>query len=150
MMERLILLVSTLDTKGPETLYLRDQIREGGGNPVVLDMSMSGESSDADISSAEVARAAGTDIEEIRSSRDRKKITRQMINGAVKLASDFFESGHLAGIIGLGGSTGSLMATDTMRSMPFGVPKLMVSSTPLCRVLPRGTSELEIWLSFTR
>jgi uncharacterized protein (UPF0261 family) len=147
MMERLILLVSTLDTKGPETLYLRDRIRESGGNPVVLDMSMSGESSDADISSAEVARAAGTDIEEIRSSRDRKKITRQMINGAVKLASDLFESGRLAGIIGLGGSTGSLMATDTMRSMPFGVPKLMVSSTAALPGLATryiGTGDLAI------
>jgi uncharacterized protein (UPF0261 family) len=148
MMERLILLVSTLDTKGPETIYLRDRIRESGGNPVLLDISMSGESSAADISSAEVARAAGTDIEEIRSSRDRKKITRQMINGAVKLASDFLESGRLAGIIGLGGSTGSLMATDTMRSLPFGLPKLMVSSTAALPGLATryiGTGDLAIF-----
>ena len=35
----------------------------------------------------------------------------------------------LDGIIGIGGSTGSLMATDIMRALPFGVPKLMISST---------------------
>jgi uncharacterized protein (UPF0261 family) len=52
-----------------------------------------------------------------------------MINGAVSLGGDLLAAGRLAGVIGLGGSTGSLMATDVMRSMPFGVPKLMVSST---------------------
>lgn len=128
-MERVVLLLSTLDTKGPETLFLRDRIRERGCNPIVLDMSMSGETSGADISPAAVAQAAGTTIEEIRASRERKKITRQMIEGAVNLTRELHEAGRLAGIIGLGGSTGSLMATDVMRAMPFGVPKLMVSST---------------------
>ncbi len=128
-MERAILLVSTLDTKGPETLYLRDQIRECGGRPLVLDMSMSGVSDKADITSAQVAESAGVGIEEIRSSTERKKITRRMIDGALRLARDLADSGRLGGVIGLGGSTGSLMATDVMRSLPFGVPKLMVSST---------------------
>lgn len=128
-MERVILLVSTLDTKGPETLYLRDRIKDKGGNPVVLDLSMSGDSPGADITPAEVAEAAGAKIEEIRASRERKEITRRMIDGAVKLAGNLLESGLLGGVIGLGGSTGSLMATDVMRSLPFGVPKLMVSST---------------------
>ena len=128
-MEKVILLLSTLDTKGPETLYLRDSIRSKGGNCLVLDMSMSGQSQGADITSAETAGASSVDIEEIRSSRDRKKITRQMIGGAVKIVADLMRSGRLAGVIGLGGSTGSLMATDVMRSLPFGVPKFMVSST---------------------
>ncbi len=64
-MERVILVLSTLDTKGPETLYLRDRIRQHRAFPMVLDLSMSSASPDADISSADVARAAGTDIEQI-------------------------------------------------------------------------------------
>ncbi|MGA8833501.1 MAG: Tm-1-like ATP-binding domain-containing protein, partial [Desulfomonilaceae bacterium] len=128
-MERVVLLLSTLDTKGPETFYLRDSIKNRGGACSILDMSMSGEFPGADISSSETARAAGADIEDIRVSKERKKITRQMIGGATKIATDFMKSGRLAGVIGLGGSTGSLMATDVMRALPFGVPKLMVSST---------------------
>jgi uncharacterized protein (UPF0261 family) len=128
-MDRVILLISTLDTKGPETLFLKESIRGRGGTVLILDLSMSGYASGADIPSAEVARAAGADIEEIRSSRERKKITRQMIQGATKIATDLLASGRLGGVIGLGGSTGSLMATDVMRALPFGVPKLMVSST---------------------
>jgi len=128
-MERVVLLLSTLDTKGPETFYLRDSIKNRGGACSILDMSMSGEFRGADITSSETARAAGADIEDIRVSKERKKITRQMIGGATKIATDFVKSGRLAGVIGLGGSTGSLMATDVMRALPFGVPKLMVSST---------------------
>jgi len=128
-MDRIILLLSTLDTKAVETLYLRDRIRDRGAQSLILDMSMSGSSPGADISPEAVARAAGADIEEIRASKERKKITRQMIEGATKIADDFLQQGRLAGIVGLGGSTGSLMATDVMRSMPFGVPKVMVSST---------------------
>ncbi len=128
-MERVVLLLSTLDTKGLETFYLRDSIKSKGGTCSILDMSMSGEFPGADISSSETARAAGADIEDIRVSKERKKITRQMIEGAIKIVADFFKSGRLAGVIGLGGSTGSLMATDVMRALPFGVPKFMVSST---------------------
>jgi len=90
---------------------------------------MCGKTAGADISSADVARAAGVNIEEIRQSRERKRITRTMIHGAIKLTRDLLDSGRLAGVIGLGGSTGSLMATDVMRALPFGTPKLMVSST---------------------
>ena len=128
-MEKVILLLSTLDTKGPETLYLKDCIVREGAKCLLLDMSMSGEYPGADIGSAETARAGGGDIEEIRSSRERKRITRQMISGATKIAVDYLHSGKLAGVIGLGGSTGSLMATEVMRALPFGIPKLMVSST---------------------
>ena len=147
-MERVILILSTMDTKGPETIYLRDQIVGRRGNPLILDMGMSGSSEGADIPPEEVALAAGSDINEIRSSRERKKITRQMIYGASTIALKMFNEGRLAGVIGLGGSTGSLMATDVMRSLPFGVPKMMVSSTAALPGLSTryiGTSDLAIF-----
>ncbi|MFH0958257.1 MAG: Tm-1-like ATP-binding domain-containing protein [Pseudomonadota bacterium] len=128
-MEHVVLLLSTLDTKGPETFYLRDSIKSRGATCYVMDMSMSGAYPGAEITSADVACAVGSNIEEIRVSKERKKITGQMIDGATKIATEFMNSGRLAGIIGLGGSTGSLMATTVMRALPFGVPKLMVSST---------------------
>jgi uncharacterized protein (UPF0261 family) len=147
-MERVILILSTMDTKGPETIYLRDQIIGRRGNPLILDMGMSGSSEGADIPSDAVARAAGVDINEIRSSRERKKITRQMIDGASIISIKMLEERRLAGVIGLGGSTGSLMATDVMRSLPFGVPKVMVSSTAALPGLSTryiGTGDLAIF-----
>jgi len=125
-----ILIVSTLDTKGLETLYLRDKIRELGKMPVVLDISMrQPECLDADISVQEVAKAGGSSFEEILASKERPKNTAIMTKGAQTIALNMWKEGRLDGIIGIGGSTGSLMATDVMRALPFGVPKFMISST---------------------
>lgn len=125
-----VLIISTLDTKGVETLYLRDKIESLKIKPLLMDISMRGKgASPADITPAQVAEAGGSSLEEIHSSRERSKITNITIKGASKIAGDLFAQGKLDGVIAMGGSTGSLMATEVMRSLPFGVPKLMISST---------------------
>ncbi len=125
-----VLIIATLDTKGVETLYLRDKIKSLGVNPLLMDISMRGKgASPADITPAQVAEAGGSSLEEIHASRERSKITNITIKGASKIAGDLFSQGKLNGVVAMGGSTGSLMSTEVMRSLPFGVPKLMISST---------------------
>ncbi|MBP6942315.1 MAG: Tm-1-like ATP-binding domain-containing protein [Syntrophorhabdaceae bacterium] len=125
-----ILIVSTLDTKRIETFYLRDAIKKLGKEPVILDISMrQREGAKADIPPQEVAKAGGSTFEEVLASKERAKNTAIMTKGAQSIALDMWKEGRLDGIIGIGGSTGSLMATDVMRALPFGVPKLMISAT---------------------
>jgi len=125
-----VLIISTLDTKGDETRYLRDKVASLGLRPRVMDLSMRGASpSWADIGPEQVAVAGGSHLEEIRSSRERARITDITIAGASKIARELHGKGQIDGVLAIGGSTGSLMATDVMRSLPFGVPKLMISST---------------------
>lgn len=125
-----ILIISTLDTKGVETFYLRDKIRQLGKTPIVLDISMRpSEGFAPDIASDIVAEAGGSTYKEILISRERAKNTAIMTKGASSIAIDMWKRGELDGIIGIGGSTGSLIATDVMRALPFGVPKMMISST---------------------
>lgn len=124
------MLISTLDTKGRETAYLAERITVCGCRPIVMDLSMrDGPVEGADIPSAEVARAGGMAWEEVMASEDRARITEAMISGGRRLAKAMMEEGRVQGVLGLGGSTGSLMATEIMRAVPFGVPKLMISST---------------------
>jgi uncharacterized protein (UPF0261 family) len=52
-----------------------------------------------------------------------------MMSGGSRLASELLGEGKLDGAIALGGSTGSLMGSEIMRSLPFGIPKMVVSST---------------------
>lgn len=129
--EKTVLILATLDTKGEETLYLRDKIKELGKRALVLDMSMRDGiyCKEADISTEEVAKAGGSTFEEILTSHERAKNTAIMTKGAATLTLNMWKEGKLYGIIGIGGSTGSLMATDVMRALPFGVPKVMISST---------------------
>jgi len=125
-----ILVVSTLDTKGVETIYLSNKIKEIGKNSVIIDISMrKSEKIYGDISPEKVAEAGGSNYKEILSSKERAKNTAIMTKGAINIALDLWKRGELDGIVGIGGSTGSLMATDIMRALPFGVPKLMISST---------------------
>lgn len=124
------MIVSTLDTKGPETYYLRDKLASVGLKTLLMDVSMRGDGSAcANITPAEVAAAGGSSLEEIRSSNERSRITNITIAGASRIARERYTRGSLDGVIGLGGSTGSLIATEVMRSLPFGAPKLMISST---------------------
>jgi uncharacterized protein (UPF0261 family) len=125
-----VLLISTLDTKAEETLYFRGKMAAGGCPVRLMDLSMGAASEQrADIPPAEVATAGGWDIDEMRLSRDRSRITSAMIDGATRLARELFDRGEIQAVAGLGGSTGSLMATEVMRALPFGLPKVMVSST---------------------
>ena len=129
-MEKSILIISTLDTKEEETTYLSERIQALGLKPVLMDIAMRGSgSSKADITSGQVATAAESSLDEIHSLSDREKITTIMLNGAKRIEMQLFKDGKIDGAIAIGGSTGSLMATEIMQSLPFGVPKLMVSCT---------------------
>ena len=125
-----VLIISTLDTKREETRYLKYKFKEIGVLPLLMDLSMRGkEASHAELTPSHVASAGGSTIEEINTSKERSTITNIIIDGATKIARDLYAAGKIDGVMALGGSTGSLMATDVMRALPFGIPKLMISST---------------------
>ena len=129
-MPKSVLVISTLDTKGQETLYLKDKLSAIGLDPVLMDIS--GRGSDIvgiDIPASRVAAAGGWEFEEMQSSRDRTRVTNTLMAGGSRIAAELLSDGKLDGVIALGGSTGSLMATEIMRSLSFGIPKVMISST---------------------
>jgi uncharacterized protein (UPF0261 family) len=129
-MPKSVLVISTLDTKGQETLYLKDKLSAIGLSPILMDIS--GRGSDIagiDIHASRVAAAGGWEFEEMQNSRDRTRVTNTMMTGGSQIAADLLAEGKLAGVIALGGSTGSLMGSEIMRSLPFGIPKVMISST---------------------
>jgi uncharacterized protein (UPF0261 family) len=124
------LIISTLDTKGQETLYLKNKLSAIGLEPVLMDISGRGSAiAGIDVPAPRVAEAGGGDFEEMKNSRDRTRITNIMMSGGAQIAADLLARGKLAGVIALGGSTGSLMGSEIMRSLPFGIPKVMISST---------------------
>ena len=129
-MKKSVLVISTLDTKGQETLYLKDKLSAIGLAPILMDISGRGSNmAGIDISAARVAEAGGVGFDEIQKSRDRTHVTNTMMAGASRLAAELLSEGRLDGVIAMGGSTGSLMGTEVMRTLPFGIPKVMISST---------------------
>jgi uncharacterized protein (UPF0261 family) len=146
-----VLIISTLDTKREETRYLKYKFKEIDILPLLMDLSMRGkEKSRAELTPSHVASAGGSTIEEINKSTQRSTITNIIIEGATKIAKDLYDAGKIGGIMAIGGSTGSLMATDVMRALPFGIPKLMISSTAALPGLSTkyiGTSDILLFHS---
>ncbi len=129
-MTKAILIVSSLDTKGQEVKFLKELIEQQGHETMLLDLGMRGKPAlPADITCEEVAKAGGVSINEVRSTvGNRSEITAIMVKGAIKKVLELHQAGKFGGIVGVGGVTNTAMATDIMKALPFGIPKLMVSS----------------------
>jgi len=129
-MPRHIVILSSLDTKGQEAKYLKDLIETRGFKTILIDMSIGGEPAfPSDIPSDEVARLGGGNIQEIRTSRNTGQVTPIMIKGASAKVQELLAKNLLDGIVAFGGASNTTSATSVMKALPFGIPKLMVSST---------------------
>jgi uncharacterized protein (UPF0261 family) len=51
-----------------------------------------------------------------------------MMSGAIACANDVHAKVALSGVIGIGGSMGTTLGAITMQTLPFGLPKIMVST----------------------
>jgi uncharacterized protein (UPF0261 family) len=132
-----VLLIGTLDTKGVEFQFVRDLLREAGVSTLVLDAGVLGPPAFVpEISREEVYAAAGTSIDAIVQAGDRGQAIAAAAKGAAKIAIDLHAKGQLGGVLGLGGSAGTTIGTAAMRALPFGVPKLMVSTLASGQVKP--------------
>lgn len=128
-MKKTVVIVSTLDTKSDEVRYLKQRIETGGLQTVIVDAGVLGEPCfSPDVSSREIARLGGSTLQEVRASRDEGKAIEVMRRGAREVAQRLYTQGRLDGIIGLGGSLNTSLGTYVMRTLPFGVPKLMVTT----------------------
>jgi uncharacterized protein (UPF0261 family) len=123
-----VVLLGTLDTKGVEYAFLRDRVREHGVEVLLVDVGVYEPQLEADVSREEVARAAGADVNELAAAGDRGAAVAVMARGAAEVVRRLHAEGRLDGVLGLGGSGGSSIATSAMRALPVGVPKLMVST----------------------
>ncbi|OGP73497.1 MAG: hypothetical protein A2V86_04455 [Deltaproteobacteria bacterium RBG_16_49_23] len=124
-----IILISTLDTKGSEAAFLKSLIQGRGHRVILLDTNTGGEPSiPPDISAKEVAKDGGWNIEEVRKMKGTGKVASIMIDGAIKKVKTLLEKGELHGIISFGGASNTAIATAIMKSLPFGIPKVMLSS----------------------
>jgi uncharacterized protein (UPF0261 family) len=124
-----VLLIATLDTKAAEAAYVRDLIVERGHAVIVLDPGVLGEPPfAADIDASTVAAAGGTPLTVLRANGDRGAALDIMARGAAALATELHAEGRVQGILGLGGSCGTAIASAAMRALPFGLPKVMVST----------------------
>jgi len=124
-----IVIIGALDTKGAEIAFVRDQIAARGHRTLVVDTGVLGAPVfAADISNAEVAQAADVTLAALIADGDRGRAVMAMARGAARIVRRLFADGSIGGIIGIGGGAGTSVATAAMRTLPLGIPKVMVST----------------------
>lgn len=138
-----VAVLGTFDTKGKELKFIKECIEEHGLKTLCINTGVFEPVVEPDISSAEVAAAVGADINAIVEKRDRATATEVLAKGTEKLIPQLYAEGKFDGIISIGGSGGTSLATPAMRQLPLGVPKVMVSTMASGDVSPYvGTSDI--------
>lgn len=125
-----VVIVATLDTKGPEVAYLRDRLNGLGVETVVVDSGIVGEPVGIvpDVSHDDLAQRAGITLAHLQASGTRGRaveIMRGLVTGWVR---EHFAAGQLVGGISIGG-VGSVMGAAAIQEMPVGIPKIVVAPT---------------------
>jgi uncharacterized protein (UPF0261 family) len=124
-----VLLIGTLDTKGPEIAYFRDRLLALGAGVIVADSGILAGPLDIvpDVSRAEVARLGGTTIEHLRQAGSRGEAVHGMLLGLQRLALNLYKEGRLDGVVTLGGAEGAVLGASAMTCLPIGIPKIIVT-----------------------
>lgn len=124
-----VILLGTLDTKGVEYQFVRDRLHAAGLTTLTIDAGVQGPPHFApDVPRERVFEAAGATLAAIVRAGDRGQAVEAAAAGAAKVILQLHHEGKVQGLLGLGGSAGTTIATAAMRALPFGVPKLMVST----------------------
>ena len=128
-MSKNVVLIGTLDTKGPEMAYLRDRLQELGLGTTVVDSGILGEPLEIvpDISRAEAATYGGTTIEALRNAGSRGRAVDGMREALKKLTVELYREGRVDAMVSMGGAEGAVMGAAAMMTLPVGVPKVLVS-----------------------
>jgi uncharacterized protein (UPF0261 family) len=124
-----VVIVGTLDTKAEEIGFARDVVEAQGVDVHVVDTGVLGDPGfEPDTAATDVAAAGGESLETLREAGDRGTAMEVMGEGAAAVCLRLHDEGVLDGVLGLGGSGNTSVATTAMRALPYGVPKLMVST----------------------
>jgi uncharacterized protein (UPF0261 family) len=128
-MSKNIVIAAALDTKGQEFQYLKELIEEQGVYTLTVDFGILGEPYYApEIGREEVVKAGGGDLKALQAGDHKDEAMKVVSKGLAVVVRRLYDEGKLDGIISMGGSGGTSIAAAAMRTLPVGVPKVIVST----------------------
>jgi uncharacterized protein (UPF0261 family) len=129
-----VCLAGTLDTKGSEYAYVRDELLASDVDVLVVDCGVLGEPYfTPDIPSSEVAARAGVDLADFAAGVEggaggRNAAITKMSEGLRAVVADLVAQGRIDAVLGLGGTGGTDLLGGALQNLGIGVPKLIVST----------------------
>jgi uncharacterized protein (UPF0261 family) len=124
----IIAVLATMNTKSKEAHFIAGVLERAGVVPWIVDLSMKPHDlPGADITGEEVARLAGTSWHALNGCA-RQEAATVMVKGGIKLLHEKYANGDIAGAIGIGGANGTNLVCSILRSLPYLLPKVVVST----------------------
>lgn len=135
-MSKKVVILGTMDSKGFEYDFIRKIIEAQGVKTVLVDAGVFEPQVEPDISNEVVCQAVNGDINALREANDRGKAVAVMMEGAAVILKKLYDEDILGGVIAIGGSGGTTLASYAMQGLPVGVPKFIVSTVASGDVSP--------------
>lgn len=124
-----VAILATLDTKADEADFMRQEIERLGGSALLIDLSLIGDASiKADVSKEEVIEAGGNTLAELLDNPSREKANPFIVKGATKILLDFQLADKVHAVVTLGGTQGTSTCAPILQALPYGFPKVMLST----------------------
>ena len=151
-MAKKVIVAGAFDTKGSEYKFIIDLLKQKNLQVITVNTGVMG-STDifaVDIQADAVAKAGGTEIETLRKANDRGRAIAVMSEGLAATLRDLYSKEKFDGVIGMGGTAGTNVVTSGMRGLPYGLPKICVSTVAAGDVSPYvGISDIIMIPSLT-
>ena len=128
-MSKTIALLVTLDTKDQEAGFLKTEIENRGHQALLIDIGVVGKPGiKADITRGTVIKKGGGSITEILKEPTREKSNLFVVQGCIKILTTKIANNEVHAVLGLGGTQGTSTCCNIMQALPYGFPKIMVST----------------------
>ena len=150
-----VVLVGTLDTKGVEYAFVKQCVLDTGCDAIVVDTGILGEPPfKPEITAAEVVMMGGVELSSIRFAKegsDTRAIAINAMSEGLKVClNKLVTRGKCDAVFGMGGSGGTNILSAAMKTLPLGMPKVLLSTMMSGDVRPYvGGTDMTMMYSVT-
>ncbi len=126
--KKTVAIIATLDTKGEDVLFLMNLLHGYGHGTFIVDVGSRGQNLiKPDVDAVEIAKRAGKKWS-YPIVVERRELVETMGMGIEKIFPELYEKGYFEAVISIGGLQNTTIAVRAMKTLPIGVPKIMVST----------------------
>src|SRR5690606_40203074 len=125
-----IVMIGCFDTKAEVFQYLYQQLTSLGSPILSINTGLFGSTElfPVNLENEELAAFVRQDLAELTKKGNRNEAVKVMAEAARQKIQQLVEMGEVGGVIGMGGGGGTYIALKAMQNVPFGIPKLCIST----------------------
>ena len=128
-MPRTIAVLATMDTKGAEADFIRQEIEALGEEALLINIGVVGPAAvPVHIDTGTVIRTGGGDPDTLLASPTRESVGPYLVRGAQKILLDLVLENKIHALLAMGGTQGTSTCSQVMQALPYGFAKVMLST----------------------